>query len=89
MSKFATRTEGFQITFDNGLTVSVQFGDIHYCSHDGRDAEVAVIRNGSGGWVSGWPHQSVDDDGKPLDDVQGFLNPSQVLDILNWAARQK
>ena len=34
MGKFATTTnKGFQITFDNGWTASVQFGPGNYCEH--------------------------------------------------------
>jgi hypothetical protein len=42
---------GFQITFDNGYTVSVQWGNGNYCTNrdgengfDSRTAEVAVYR---------------------------------------------
>jgi len=30
---YITRNEGFQIDFDNGYTISVQFGHGHYCSN--------------------------------------------------------
>lgn len=30
-----TRGEGFQITFENGWTVSVQFGEYNYCARSG------------------------------------------------------
>ena len=34
MSKFGTmKNKGFHITFNNGLTISVQFGAGNYCSN--------------------------------------------------------
>lgn len=81
--------KGFQITFENGLTASVQWGCGNYCDNrsnyelgfDGKrpaesdTAEVAVIKNG---------------DLIPLnpfidnvnDEVEGYLTPEQIVDFL-------
>ena len=82
-----TRGTGFKITFENGWTISVQFGSFNYCDkHDLRDfcpappkdgfcssatAEVAVIRP----------------DGKlarisDCDEVMGWQTPDQVFALM-------
>jgi hypothetical protein len=33
MSKFSTTGKGFQLTFENGLTISVQWGYFNYCTN--------------------------------------------------------
>jgi hypothetical protein len=97
-----TNGRGFQVTFKNGYTVSVQFGRGNYCQNQTvsnpilqmveamqpftgdvvcPDAEVAVWK----------------DDGEliPLrryhnnDSVGGYFTPAKVLNLLNWAAKQK
>ena len=97
-----TQHKGFQITFPNGVTVSVQFGPGSYCasgrfsSHgdylapetahfwDSPDAEVAVFytKDKREEWLTSlWP-------GNPGgQDVIGYQNPLQVLELLNWAAK--
>ena len=38
MSKFAsTLNKGFQLTFENGLTISVQFGKGNYCANRNKE----------------------------------------------------
>jgi hypothetical protein len=37
----STLNRGFQITFDNGLTISVQFGTGNYCSRRNYDGKYA------------------------------------------------
>ena len=80
--------KGFHITFDNGYTVSVQFGAGNYCDnydlrimeyHDkavppSRTAETALIApNGDFVEYKG-------------DDVQGRQTADDVLELLNYAA---
>jgi len=80
--------KGFHITFDNGYTVSVQFGAGNYCDNydanimdylgkpvpPSRTAETALIAP----------------DGKFVeykgDDVQARQTPEDVLELLNYAA---
>lgn len=93
--------KGFQMTFPNGLTVSVMFGAGNYCEHrynedveplfgatvpvwhqhGSEDAEVAVI-GPDGNFVKDWPHCP------DCDQVAGWLTPSQVLEVMQWAAAQ-
>ena len=78
--------KGFQITFDNGYTVSVQFGPGNYGSNYNADfvanmnkpqtasvVETALI-SPSGDFV---PYQG--------EDVQGYVNADSVLKLLNYA----
>lgn len=91
MSKFkSTMRKGFQLTFENGLTASVQFGAGNYCDnyHSGdfrfetdqesETAEVAVIFN----------NQLIDanafvpEDKQTCDTVIGWLTADDVADFL-------
>lgn len=91
--------KGFQVTFPNGYTVSVMFGAGNYCEHrfnqdiepgstvpvwgrhSSQDAEVAVLGPDEE-FVLGWP-------GCPeSDQVRGWLNPTEVLEVMSWAAAQ-
>ena len=90
-----TGGRGFHITFENGFTVSVQFGPGNYCEHyDGDilaftshpprllesiDAEIAVW--GPDGNLIKMPGWG--------DTVNGRQSPKDVLELLNWAAGQK
>lgn len=81
-----TDNKGFQITFDNGYTVSVQFGPGNYGSNYNLDfmanmnkpqsasvVETALIAP-NGDFV---PYQG--------EDVQGYVNADSVLELLNYA----
>ena len=77
---------GFQITFNNGYTVSVQFGKMHYCANRkddprpadmmdetpqrSQDAECAVIYGGS--------ILDYFDDGS----VRGWMTPNAVAALI-------
>lgn len=83
--KFATsRESGFHMTFENGWTVSVQWGEGTYSNHNkdngrmtGRSAEVAAWdKNGT--WY---------DFG--TDKVNGWLPPDKVLEFMNTIAAMK
>lgn len=92
MGKFrSTERKGFQITFENGLTVSVQWGAGNYCENqycgdfyhtkdeESRDAEVAVWS--SERWLNA--NNFVSDEEAPwCNDVVGWLTPEQVVDLL-------
>lgn len=87
-----TGGKGFHVTFENGWTVSVQFGPGNYCDHYNRsimhEAEKCGAEGSSTAEVAAWAvpgtmHQF--DDG---DTVQGRQTPAQVLTLMNWAASQ-
>ena len=80
-----TDNKGFCISFNNGYTVSVQFGGGNYCSNrdlpmkdwgksvpDSDTAETALMTKD--GFVE---YQG--------DDVQGHMTPKCVLELLNYA----
>ena len=91
-----TDGKGFHITFENGWTVSVQFGQYNYCHNRNyratldftalggaagcEDAEVAAWPNG-GEMCSHGP-------GFENDSVAGWRTPAQVLELMVWAAAQ-
>jgi hypothetical protein len=77
---------GFQITFANGWTASVQWGYCTYCSTDDEkmpressDAEIAAIN--PNGYL-------VEIDPKYGDCVKGWQSPDEVLQFFNWVASQ-
>lgn len=86
-----TDGKGFQITFENGYTVSVQFGPGNYadnyrrrvglaeefCGADGSNTAECAIFNPQGDFV-------------PIggDQVAAYKTPEEVLELLNWAAGQ-
>ena len=77
--------KGFSITFDNGYTVSVQFGPANYGSNydlgfdsygkpmSATTVETALL-DPSGNFVA---YQG--------EDVQGYVNADSVLELLNYA----
>jgi len=90
--------KGFQVTFDNGFTVSVMFGTRNYCQH--RDSHVEVgdtvkvwsdhnspdaeiaVIGPNGDFVTGFP-------GCPdCDQVRGWVDAEEMLQVMNWAAAQ-
>jgi len=78
--------QGFQITFENGYTVSVQFGKYHYCSNkklkihddtyadDCRNAETAIF------YKNDRPFYKYKGN-----DVQSYQSPKEVLETLKYA----
>lgn len=81
MSKFkAVQNEynnGFHITFENGYTVSVQFGKGNYSDQGETTAEVAAW-----GPDRKWVKLS------EYDDVKGWCTPNEVLEIMNQIANK-
>jgi len=89
----STRRSGFHMTFPNNLTVSVQWGagtysDNHYpedmdftCSKDATSdtAEVAVM-DSHGEFID--PQQFFDYEINSDGEVVGYLDPSQVVELL-------
>jgi hypothetical protein len=87
-----TGGRGFHITFENGYTVSVQFGAGNYCEHyDGdyeRGKELAAagsVNAEAAVWAKGGDMIQY---GDWSDTVGNRLSPADVLELLNWAAAQ-
>jgi len=88
----STQRKGFHITFENGLTASVQWGAGNYCdNHFPKDmdfscnkdaqsdtAEVAAIYKGD--LIDA--NQFLSNGGDCCDIVVGYLTPEEVLDFL-------
>jgi len=79
--------KGFQITFDNGWTASVQWGYGMYCHtrdeqepKESQTAEVAAI-SPKGDFVKLYAEDS--------DTVKGWQSPADVLAFLNLVATQE
>jgi hypothetical protein len=75
--------KGFQMTFANGWTVSVQWGITNYCDHntarwtEGADAKVGALGSTTAE-IAAWDankvwHQFEDDDS-----VKGYCTPDEV-----------
>lgn len=93
MKKFvSTMRKGFHITFDNGLSASVQWGAGNYCDNhfpadmdfsfskdaESNTAEVAVFKGNDFANIDEFLPEGVDSDGT----VAGYLTPEQVVSFL-------
>ena len=76
--------KGFQITFENGYSVSVQFGPGNYCENKdlpyNHGEEVPMSNTAETALIS--PDGFVEYRG---DDVQGHMAPKDILELLNYA----
>ena len=88
-----TGKKGFHITFENGFTVSVQFGPGNYCdNYDmeiGRDEERAGKEGSYTAECAVWGS-----DGEMIDrwdgnTVSNRSTAEEVLALLNWASAQQ
>ena len=94
MAKFvSTWQKGFHMTFENGLTVSVQWGAGNYCDNhfpvdgdyswskdaESNTAEVAVLH---GRTFLNANHFMPEEEADWMDEVVGYLTPEQVVDLL-------
>ena len=92
----SSNNKGFSMTFDNGNTVSVQWGPSNYCDplhEEGRGAplnapartEMWKAKNAE---VSAW-----DSDGRKHrfdhDTVEGLLSPNEVSKFIGFVANNK
>jgi len=81
---------GFQMTFENGYTVSVQFGVSNYCENRDYkpDAEKSEIGASPSAEIAAW-----DQTGKWVsfehDDVKGWCKPDEVAAFITKIASLK
>lgn len=92
-----TGNKGFHITFENGYTVSVQFGPGNYCDNYDMSFENDSVKGIKGVkgiesstaecavWGSDGAMLGFDDWG---DTVSNRSTPADLLELLNWAAKQ-
>lgn len=89
-------SKGFHITFENGFTVSVQFGPGNYGDNYngviGREGSKLAGEEGSReAETAVWGPDGAmikRSCGDYEDVVQGYQSPAQVLELLTWAAAQ-
>ena len=95
------RGQGFSITFSNGVTVSVQFGDFSYCNNkDKENRERHAMQEDKYGGSryscenaevaiynsKGWLTKEYKDEG---DDVLSHIEPDEVARIIQWCINYK
>jgi hypothetical protein len=82
-----TDSKGFHITFDNGYTVSVQFGAGNYCDNYGNGKYREPANPSATAEVAAW---DANEEWVSLVDgsteIKGYQTPAQVLEILNHIA---
>ena len=93
----ANRGVGFQIKFPNGVVISVQFGQFHYCNNNTRSplgdmecatAEVALFLTNDcdpyhPDWITSEAFKFLF--GEETDDVVGYVKPEKIPDLMVWA----
>lgn len=83
----STLNKGFQMTFENGLTISVQWGDINYCSN--RVLETGYISENSSSKVKSEDAEIAIWDSNERwycfgnDTVKGWCSPDLVAKIIS------
>ena len=81
--------KGFQITFDNGYTVSVQFGPGNYGSNRNLDPMSRDYAHSDGASAVTAETALLDPNGDFVpyggDDVQGYRNVGEVMALMNYA----
>lgn len=87
--------KGFQITFSNGVTLSVQFGFGNYCNNRNGDmfdvqgqtasktAEIALFDK-EGNWITKEALVATGINFDPDDDVEGYVTPDQIALLMAW-----
>lgn len=89
MSRFSTSGKGFRLTFENGLTISVQWGYGNYCSNNSHkwDEQEVLVKKGFFDSITAeiavW---DADDTwlrfGNDHDQVKGWVTADQVADYI-------
>lgn len=76
--------KGFHLTFENGWTVSVQFGGGNYCANHDEDVRMRDPDSWNAEVAAWGPDHKLIDFGS--DTVRGWQTPAAVLALLNAAA---
>lgn len=89
-----TEGKGFQLTFINGLTISVQFGPMNYCSNRDLDKAISDLRRPSG-IVSSYDAEIAIWDSQGTwfnfgyDTVKGHCDPDTVGDWITYTQNSR
>ena len=83
----STQNQGFQITFENGWTISVQFGTSNYCSRRYSDTEYGKsIIESPNAEIAIW-----DKNGEwynfGSDEVKGYCTPDEVAEWIDKVSK--
>lgn len=94
MKKFnSTSNKGFNMTFANGITASVQWGTGNYCdNYFSKDFSFSKEASSNTAEVAAWNENDEWVTNKfcdICDDVAGYLSPDEVLQFLNSCANYK
>lgn len=94
MKKFnSTSNKGFNMTFANGITASVQWGAGNYCdNYFSKDFSFSKEASSNTAEVAAWNENDEWVTNKfcdTCDDVDGYLSPDEVLQFLNSCANYK
>lgn len=94
MKKFnSTSNKGFNMTFANGITASVQWGAGNYCdNYFSKDFSFSKEASSNTAKVAAWNENDEWVTNKfcdTCDDVAGYLSPDEVLQFLNSCANYK
>ncbi len=91
-----TSGKGFHITFENGYTVSVQWGAGNYCENYDKNTFTEEEQFKTGEEISFTAEIAVWASDKKMikmpgwdDTVKGWCSPKEVLKLMNWASKQK
>ena len=99
----STYNRGFQMTFENGITISVQYGEGNYCERrafttdinadmespctESKNAEVAIWKDFSEDWITKQAYMECFNE-ELFDDVEGYQTPEQVATLIAWCVKQ-
>ena len=86
-SKFvSTENRGFQLTFDNGWTISVQFGKGNYCSNRNKETKKDSMVTSATAEIAAWDadHKDFDFGGGQL-----CLGWSTTNEVAEWIEKVK
>lgn len=92
MSQFRiTGNKGFHITFDNGYTVSIQFGAGNYCdNYNSRDYSPKEGMQSSTAEIAYWKKDSAMIEFEDSNDtVKGYQTVKDVMEFLNQVMQKE
>jgi hypothetical protein len=93
----ATSNKGFQLTFENGWTISVQFGYGNYCDNGHHPERLALhnkqVVESSDAEIAIWHEVKKDNTGSEYytfdngDMVKGYCSPDEVADWIDKVSK--
>ena len=87
---FNNGAKGYQMTFKNGYSISVQFGPGNYCERQNADyyAPAKALKNNEN-WRSETAEVAIfNPDGTFDGDVQGWLSTDEVADLIDTVRKR-